>query len=113
MKYLFRTAVLAGLAAGTAVPTHAQSFVIAPELWDRPRSGTAIMERAAVRQAVAAWLAAPGARIVVHHGPGHESALQAEEIRAWLIALAIEAQRVSLRDDLKPAEPLRLDIVRD
>ena len=68
----------------------AQTFVVPPELWDRPRSGRAVLEQPAIRQAVNACLAQPGARLVVHHGAGQESLLAAEELRSWLTALAIE-----------------------
>jgi hypothetical protein len=91
----------------------AQSFVVPPELWDRPRSGRAVIEQPAVRQAVGAYLAQPGGRIVVRHGIGQESLLAAEELRSWLVALAVEPARISLRNDLPPAEPLQILVVRD
>ncbi len=105
--------MLACFALAASAPAWAQSFTVAPELWDRPRSGPAVMERPAIQQAVGAWLALPGARMVVHHGPGQESFLQAEELRAWLISLAVEARRVMLRNDLAPSAPLRLEVIRD
>lgn len=91
----------------------AQAFVVPTELWDRPRSGTAVLEQPAVRQAVNAYLAQPGARVVLRHGPGPESLLAAEELRAWLAALAIESARIELRGDLKASEPLQLEVTRD
>ena len=91
----------------------AQTFVVPPELWDRPRSGRAVLEQPAVRQAVNACLAQPGARLVVHHGAGQESVLAAEEVRSWLTALAVEPALISLRGGPKPSEPLRLEVVRD
>lgn len=91
----------------------AQTFVVPPDLWDRPRSGRAVIDQPAVRQAVGAWLAQPGARLVVHHGPGQESQLAAEELRSWLAALAVEPARISLRNGLNPSEPLRLEVIRD
>ena len=90
----------------------AQTFVVPPELWDRPRGGRALLEHPVVKQAVAAWLAQPDARIVVHHGAGQESLHAAAELRSWLAALAVEPSRIALRNDLKPSEPLRLDIER-
>ena len=106
----FSLAILIVCAASSVA---AQAFVVPPELWDRPRSGRTVLEQPAVRQAVSAWQALPGARLVVHHGPGQESQLAAEELRAWLAALAIEPARISLRNGLKPSEPLRLEVVRD
>ena len=64
----------------------AQIFVVPPELWDRPRNARTVIEQPAVRQAVNTWLALPGARLIVHHGPGQESQLAAEELRSWLAA---------------------------
>jgi hypothetical protein len=107
---MIRFALCAGMALATFAVA-AQTFVVPPELWDRPRSGRAVLEQPAVRQAVSAWLALPGARLVVHHGSGQESLLAAEELRAWLAALAIEPARISLRNDLKPLESLRLEVV--
>jgi len=91
----------------------AQSFSVPVELWDRPRSGPAVMERLPVKQAVAAWLAYPATRLIIHHGAGQDSLLQAEELRSWLIALAVEAGRMMLRSDLSSSESLRLEVIRE
>jgi hypothetical protein len=99
--------------AGAAVIGAAQAFVVPPELWDRPRSGRAVIDQPAVRQAVGACLAQPGSRLLIRHGIGQESLLAAEELRTWLVALAIEPARISLRNDLQPAEPLRIEVIRD
>ena len=99
--------MLAALAAA------AQAFVVPPELWDRPRSGKAMLESAPVRQAVEAFLAQPGSRLVIRHGAGQESVLAAEELRSWLAALAIEPARIALRNDLAPGEPLRMEVIRE
>jgi hypothetical protein len=105
--------LLAAGSALTALAAAAQTFVVPPELWDRPRSGKAVLEQPAVRQAVNAWLAQPGARLVLRHGPGPESLHAAEELRSWLAALAIEPARIALRNDLKPSEPLRIEVSRE
>jgi len=77
----------------------AGAATIGPELWDRPRSAQAVMAQPAVRQAVAAYQGKGSARIVIIHGTGQEAQLQAEELRAWLIALAVESSRLQLRAD--------------
>jgi hypothetical protein len=96
-----------------AVAAAAQTFVVPPELWDRPRSGRAVLDQPAIRQAVNACLAQPGSRLVVHYAAGQETLLAAEELRSWLIALALDPARVALRGGLKPAEPLRIELVKD
>lgn len=83
---------------------------VAAELWDRPRSAQTVMAQPAVQQAVAAYLAKGGLRIRVVHGPRQEAQSQAEELRAWLIALAVEGSRVQLQAN--PAVTgLRLELV--
>jgi hypothetical protein len=96
-----------------ALAAAAQTFVVPPELWDRPRSGRDVLAQPAIRQAVNACLTLPGSRLIVHHAAGQDSLLAAEELRSWLMALAVEPGRVSLRSGLKPSEPLRLEVVRD
>lgn len=88
-----------------------QAAEIAPDLWDRPRSAQAVMASTAVRQAVAAYQQDSAVRIVVVHGPRAEAQAQAEEVRAWLVALAIDGSRVQLRAD--PAiNVINLEIVK-
>ncbi len=82
---------------------------VAPELWDRPRSAQAVMAQPAVRQVVAAYQANSAARIMIVHGPRQEAQLQAEELRAWLVALALDGARLQLRADPLVAG-LRLEV---
>src|SRR5687768_16313678 len=72
----------------------AQSFVVPPELWDRPRSAAAVLAQPAIRQAVERCLALPGSRLVVRHVATQEWQLAAEELRSWLVALALEPGRI-------------------
>ena len=104
-------ALLASLSAvaGTAV---AQSFVVPQTLWDRPRTGRAVLEETAVRDAVKAHLEHDGSRLVLHHGPTEEALLRAEELRAWLVALALEPSRVTLLNDLAVNDSLRIEVLR-
>jgi len=99
--------------AFTPLAAIAQSFVVPPELWDRPRSAAAVLAQPAIRQAVHRCLALPGSRLVVRHGAAQESQLAAEEMRSWLVALALEPSRITLRNDLKPSEPLTIEVIRE
>lgn len=95
------------------VVSHAfgQGWDVSPELWEKPRSGTIVRAQESLRQCVEAYLAQPGARILIHHVDSEESLLQAEELRAWLIALAVEAARVELAADLKPNRNLNVELI--
>jgi len=88
----------------------AELTAVAPELWDRPRSARAVMEQPVIRDAVRAHLALAGSRLVIHHGLGQNPLLQAEELRAWLMALAVDAASISLVNDAKSADTLMLEV---
>ena len=104
--------VLALLASLSAIAgAAAQSFVVPQTLWDRPRTGRAVLEQAAVRDAVKAHLEHEGSRLVLHHGPTEDALLRAEELRAWLTALALESSRMTLQNDLGAGDLLRIEVV--
>ena len=90
----------------------ADLFKVEPALWDRPRSARAVLEQPAVRQAIELYLSRPGARLILHHGYGQEPVLQAEELRLWLMALAVDGARVSLVNDIKPQESMTIEVVK-
>ena len=101
---------LAGVAC--SLSAFAQSVDIPPELWDRPRTGRAVLEQENVRRAINLGLDKPDAQIVIHHASGQEPLLQAEELKSWLTALAIDSRRVSLRADGAVGSSMRLEIVQ-
>ena len=90
----------------------ADSYSLPPELWDRPRSARAVLEQPAVKQALARHLSQRGSRLVIHHGYGQDPLLQAEELRAWLMALAIDGARISLANDLQSHQSLNIEVVK-
>jgi hypothetical protein len=90
----------------------AEQLAVAPELWDRPRSARAVLEQPAIREAIRAHIAQAGSRIVIHHGYGQNPLLQAEELRAWLMTLAVDAARISLLNDVKPGESLKIEVLK-
>ena len=95
-----------------AACVQAQSVSVSPDLWDRPRSAAAVLGEAGVKQAVSAYLAQPGSRLVIRHGTAQEAALQAEELRSWLVALAVESGHITLERDLKPGGALQVEVRR-
>jgi hypothetical protein len=98
------------LAALAASASFAQTFEVPAELWDRPRTARAVLDQDNVKRAVAAALARPEAQIVIHHPAGPEPLVQAEELRSWLAALAIDSRRTVLRADAAPGAPITLEI---
>ena len=100
------------LAFGALAPACAEQLLVAPELWDRPRSARSVLDQTAIRDAIRHHLEQPGSRIVIHHGYGQTPLLQAEELRAWLMTLAVDAARISLLNDVKPNEALKIEVVK-
>jgi hypothetical protein len=101
--------------AGFAAPERAawgEDFRVPAELWDHPRTGGRVMAVASIRQALNALLASPGTHLTVRHPPGAEATAQAEELRAWLVAHAVEPARIVLRGDLQARQLLQLEVER-
>lgn len=81
------------------------------EFWEQPRTGRVVLEQGALRQSVSAWLEKPDGKLLIHYGSGEESLLRAEELRAWLIALAVEAARIDLAGDLPGNDEVRIELI--
>jgi hypothetical protein len=90
---------------------YAQTHEVAPELWDRPRTANAILGQDSIKRTVAILLAQPDARLVIHHASAQELQLQADELRSWLGALAIDTRRIALRGDLASGAPIRMEVI--
>ena len=96
----------------TATARAADVYTVAPELWERPRTARAVLEQPAIRQALDRHLSQPGSRLVIHHDYGQDPLLHAEELRAWLMALAVSGTRISLINDVAPKQPLKIEVVK-
>ena len=96
---------------GHAAVSSAQTHDVAPEMWDRPRTANAVLAQENIKRTVAVLLAQPDARLVIHHAAAQEPELQAEELRSWLGALAIDTRRIALRGDLAAGVPLRMEVI--
>ena len=81
------------------LPCMAQTFVVPSEFWLSPRSGQAVRAEPQLQQAFVVYLQSGSVRLRVHHQKRDESIAQAEELRGWLIALGVEAERIELADD--------------
>lgn len=82
--------------AVAVLATNASPWTIGDELWDRPRSADVIRLLPAVRAAVAAIAGTPRASLVIRHAGGQNEELRAEELRHWLVALAVEPGRIEI-----------------
>jgi len=84
--------------------------VVPTELWEQPRTARAVLAQPVLRQAVAAVLAQGGGVLAIHYGSGEEALLRAEELRAWLIALAVDDKQITLAGDLPGTSELQIEL---
>lgn len=103
--------MLALLTAAVSGPAFAQTWAVRQELWAQPRTAALVRAQPDLRECVQAYLAEPGSRLVIHYAAGEETALQAEELRAWLVALAVEAGRVGLASDLNAGQQMNIELI--
>ena len=89
----------------------AQPHEVPPELWDRPRTAAVILADVGIKRAVGSLLAQPEARLVVRHAAGQEALVQAEELKSWLGALAIDTGRIALRSDLAAGTAITIEVI--
>lgn len=107
----FRAIVLALVSSAWCGGVAAQAEDIPAELWDRPRAASDIASQETIRRAVLATLAQPDSQLVIHHANAQEPLLQAEELRSWLGALAVDPRRIVLRSDLAVGSPLKIEVI--
>ncbi len=96
MKGVLLGLMLAALPLGAA----AERYSLPAQFWLSARTGAAVAAEPALAQAVQRFLSRDprGAALFIHHARGDESLAQAEELRGWLIALGVEASRISLTE---------------
>ncbi|MBZ0093531.1 MAG: hypothetical protein K8F27_15090 [Sulfuricellaceae bacterium] len=102
--------LLAFLLFSSAMAGAAENFIVPNDLWMLPRSGTLIAQQPEIRQAVDIYLAQPDIKLIIHHGLRDEDTVYAEELRSWLLAMAVEPARIELRNDLAANSPLTIEI---
>ena len=97
--------------AGWADRVNQDRFYTVPsEFWERPRTGKAVLEQPALRQSVSALLSKSSATLMIHHSNDEEALLRAEELRAWLMALAVEATWIGVTGDLPGSAELQIEL---
>ena len=76
------------------------------ELWSSPRQGDNVTRMSPVAAAVAELIQREHSELVLRHPGGEEGVLWVQELRAWLVSLGIESERIAL----EPGSP-RSDVI--
>jgi len=91
-------------------PAHAQAaadphgYSLSAEQWALSRSGDSLIRLAAVRDAMAEWLATPHAKMRIQYSGSDAASLWAGELSDWLVALGIPADRIEKHVSADQAE---------
>lgn len=97
----------------TAAPLFAEAatlHAISAEEWARPRSGEMLTQMAPLRDAVRQWMDQPQAALVIRYPGGEEGGLWAGELRSWLVALGVSAERIELWPGSSRADAVELEV---
>ena len=92
-------AISAAAAETTPPATPARPLVcsIDNSFWQTPRSGAAVLANQALRPCVNALLETPGSLLLITAPDTDDASIQANELRQWLLALALPANRVRIQ----------------
>lgn len=104
MRFVF----IAGCLIAHSPLAAADTYRLDADRWASPRSGAAIAQMEPVRRAVQELARTPGSMLQLRY-PGDEAGeLWGQELRAWLIALGIGAERIELAPAAAQAEAVEL-----
>jgi hypothetical protein len=88
----------------------AESLTLTADHWARPRTAAYVASLPEVRRALEIYERQPEGVIVLHRATTDESALWAEELRGWLVALGLPSQRIHIVTELRPHDTLRIEV---
>ncbi len=109
-KLIFATACAISLLPSTA---HAETCELNDSLWLQPRSGVVVLNESTIRPCVLAMLTDNKSKMSIIYNDTDESNISATELRQWLVALALPAERIILKKATTLTEPIRLEIQHD
>jgi len=69
-------------------------FLLSAEEWSRPRSGEVLRELPTLQAAMGEFARHDSASLVIGYPGGEEGVIWVQELRSWLIALGVPAERI-------------------
>ncbi len=86
-------------------------FLLSAGEWAVPRDADAVRAMPALREAVKALDARPGARLRLRYPGGDEGTMWVHEVRAWLVSLGVSSARLELVPGAERGDVLALEVV--
>lgn len=107
-------AIFVFLASSLWMPiTQAETCTINDSFWLQPRSGVSVLDNQEIKPCITILRANHHSTLVINYNDTDEASVSAEELRQWLIALALPATRIVLKKLNTSTDPLRLEILND
>ncbi|MDR3390746.1 MAG: hypothetical protein P4L77_03340 [Sulfuriferula sp.] len=113
IRHILKYAGLSAALLTIAPVAHAETCVLDDAYWMQPRSGITALNETAIRPCVLALLADNKSRMQIIYNDTDESGIAADELRQWLVALALPAERIILKKATTLTDPIRLEIQHD
>lgn len=92
---------------------HAETCVLDDAFWLQPRSGITVLNEPSIKPCVTELLADDSSKMAIIYSDTDEASVSANELRQWLVALALPAQRIILKKAATSTDPIRLEIQHD
>ena len=112
MEQTLKIAILA-LSLTLSSVAHAETCVLNDAFWLQPRSGVATLNEKSITPCVSALLTDNKSKLLIIYNDTDDSSISATELRQWLVALALPAERIILKKATTLTDPIRLEIQHD
>ncbi len=92
------------------LPLLADTRVLTLAEWSVPRNGGTVLAMPPLRETIAELTRRPETSLLLRYPGGEAGTLWAEELRAWLVALAVDPQRIELHRGSRTADTIELSL---
>ncbi|MHB1678452.1 MAG: hypothetical protein ACYCSS_13145 [Sulfuriferula sp.] len=107
-------AILICLAGSIWMPiAQAETCTVNDSFWLQPRSGVMVLDNQEIKPCITTLQANDHSTLVISYSDTDEASVSADELRQWLIALALPATRIVLKKLNTSTDPIRLEIPHD
>jgi hypothetical protein len=97
MKNIFFTPWFSFFLLLFIAPAYADSCTVSNDFWLKPRSGNLVLTNPDIAPCIHVFLNEPQSDLRIAYPDNDESAVDANELRQWLIALALPATHIHLQ----------------
>ncbi len=94
----------------SSVSSYAQVWALSADLWASPRTAERVSKMNSVRTMVQTWQKQPQRILDIYYPGGEEGIIWANELKDWLIALGIPAEKIQTHPGNDSEDQLTMSI---